>query len=289
LKQIRTFTTKKQIQEELQAVHNQGLRIGFVPTMGALHQGHTSLVELARESCDVVVCSIFVNPIQFNDPSDFAKYPKTLDKDLEQLQVAGCDMVYLPSVEEMYPSGIHAVPHYALGQLEALWEGEHRSGHFQGVCAVVQRLLAAVSPHALFMGIKDYQQVAVIRHVLKTLPTVPPVTLIVGDTVRESSGLAMSSRNTRLSAKHRLQAAAIYQGFLSIRKSLDNGAILHPIELSTNFRQSLLAAGFDSVDYIACCDPDTLEPLQQLDKTFVILVAATIGGVRLIDNHTFEL
>ena len=289
MKQIRTFTTKKQLQEVLRDTQYQGLRIGFVPTMGALHDGHIALVVHAKKSCDVVVCSIFVNPTQFNDPSDFAKYPKTIDNDLALLESAGCDMVYLPSVVEIYTQGESRVANYALGHLEALWEGAHRPGHFQGVCAVVQRLLEAVAPHALFMGKKDYQQVAVIRHLLKSLDLDHQVSLIACDTVRENSGLAMSSRNTRLSDQQKLQATAIFKGFLSIKKSLEANAINQPEELSASFRQSLLAAGFDSVDYIACCDPDTLEPLEQLDKTFVILVAATIGGVRLIDNHTFEL
>jgi pantoate--beta-alanine ligase len=289
LKQIRTFTTKKQLQEGLRDTQYQGLRIGFVPTMGALHDGHLALVEQAKKSCDVVVCSIFVNPTQFNDPSDFAKYPKTIDNDLALLESAGCDMVYLPSVEEIYLQGESRVANYALGHLEALWEGAYRPGHFQGVCAVVQRLLEAVAPHALFMGKKDYQQIAVIRHLLKYLDLDHQISLIACDTVRENSGLAMSSRNTRLSDQQKLEASAIFQGFLSIKKSLEANAINQPDELSASFGHSLLAAGFDSVDYIACCDPDTLEPLEQLDKTFVILVAATIGGVRLIDNHTFEL
>jgi pantoate--beta-alanine ligase len=289
LKQIRTFTTKKQLQEGLRDTQSQGLRIGFVPTMGALHDGHLALVGHAKKSCDLVVCSIFVNPTQFNDPSDFANYPKTIDNDLVLLESAGSDMVYLPSVEEIYPQGENIVANFPLGHLEALWEGAHRPGHFQGVCAVVQRLLEAVAPHALFMGKKDYQQIAVIRHLLKSLDLDHQIALIACDTVRENSGLAMSSRNTRLSDQQKIEAAAIYNGFLSIKKSLETNAINQPDELSASFRQSLLAAGFDSVDYIACCDPDTLEPLEQLDKIFVILVAATIGGVRLIDNHTFEL
>ena len=289
MKQIKTVTTKKQLQEDLDTVRNEGLSIGFVPTMGALHDGHITLVEHAKKSCDVVVCSIFVNPTQFNDATDFAKYPKTVERDLELLNAVGCDYVYLPSVEEIYPEGMHNIPHYELGDLETMLEGAHRPGHFQGVCAVVQRLLEAVGPHALFMGKKDYQQVAVIRQLLKILTLEPQVLLMACDTVREQSGLAMSSRNTRLSDKQKLQAAAIYKGFLSIKKLLEASTVNHPEEFSSSFGRSLLAAGFDSVDYIACCNPDTLEPLQQLDKTFVILVAATIGGVRLIDNHTFEL
>lgn len=257
--------------------------------MGALHMGHITLVEQAKKSCDVVVCSIFVNPIQFNDPADFEKYPKTIDKDLDILRAAGCDFVYLPSVEEMYPDGMVNTRHFDLGNLEKLWEGAHRPGHFQGVCAVVHRLLETVMPDALFMGKKDYQQVAVIRHLLKLVSLEQKVNLVSCDTVREASGLAMSSRNARLSEVQKKQATAIYQGFLSFEQSLEEASGTHPEFLIEQYRQSLIAAGFESVDYIACCDPLTLDPLGKLDRTFVLLVAATIGGVRLIDNHTFEV
>jgi pantoate--beta-alanine ligase len=265
------------------------LRIGFVPTMGALHMGHIALFEQAKKSCDIVVGSIFVNPIQFNDPADFAKYPKTVERDLEMLADAACDYVYLPSVEEMYPEGMSNTGRYDLGPLEEMLEGEHRPGHFQGVCAVVHRLLETVMPDVLFMGKKDYQQVAVIRQLLKLVSFQQHIELIACDTIREKSGLAMSSRNARLSEKQKIQATAIYQGFLSVRRSLDEGYRSDPDPLDDQFRQSLQVAGFEKVDYVAFCDPQTLISLNKLNQTFVLLVAATIGGVRLIDNHTFEL
>ncbi len=277
------------MQEDLESSRTQGLRIGFVPTMGALHEGHLALVSQAQKTCDVVVCSIFVNPTQFNDPADFVKYPKTVERDLELLNDIGCDYVYLPSVQEMYPQGLSTMNKYDLGQLEMLWEGAYRPGHFQGVCTVVQLLLEAVMPDALFMGKKDYQQVAVIRHVLGSFSLKHNVDLIVCDTVREESGLAMSSRNMRLTDRQKLQAAEIYKGFLSVQKLIEGGYRSGPKPLVELFKESLFAAGFETVDYVALCDPQTLTPIEQLHRSFVLLVAATIGGVRLIDNHTFEI
>ena len=251
--------------------------------------GHIALFEQAKKSCDIVVGSIFVNPIQFNDPADFEKYPKTLERDLEMLTTAACDYVYLPSVEEMYPEEMTNTDWSDLSKLENILEGEHRPGHFQGVCAVVHRLLETVMPDALFMGKKDYQQVAVIRQLLKLISFKPHIDLIACDTIREESGLALSSRNARLSEKQKIQATAIHQGFLSVKQSLEDGFRGDIEPLAKQFSQSLLSAGFESVDYVAFCDPQTLTSLNKLDQTFVLLVAATIGGVRLIDNHTFEL
>ncbi len=261
-----------QTQTELQAyLQSASKRIGFVPTMGALHEGHLSLIQTAKEQCELVVCSIFVNPTQFNDPSDFEKYPKTLETDLQKLLEVGCDVVYFPAIQDIYPDGMEGLPSYDLGNLERVLEGEFRPGHFQGVCVVVDRLLHAVQPDLLFMGQKDYQQVAVIERLLKI--SNHAVQLIACPTVRENSGLAMSSRNMRLSNEQREKAVAIYRGFESSGEA--------------EFRQKLVDAGFDSIDYIACCDPHTLETKSWKAKPCVILVAAFIGGVRLIDNQIF--
>ncbi len=246
-----------------------GGTIGFVPTMGALHAGHLALIETAKEQCDLVVCSIFVNPTQFNDPTDFEKYPKTLTSDLHLLTEMGCDVVYTPEVGDLYPTGMANLPHYPLGRLEELLEGAHRPGHFQGVCVVVDRLLQAVKPDNLYMGQKDFQQIAVVRRMLEI--TDSQVQLIACPTVREASGLALSSRNTRLSAEQKNQALAIYQGFNS--------------PSAAAFEAKLIASGFDSVDYVACCDPLTLENKPWGERPCQLLVAAFIGGVRLIDNQ----
>ncbi|MFD3277015.1 pantoate--beta-alanine ligase [Aquirufa echingensis] len=263
---MKQFQTQDSLKLYLQ---NTGGSIGFVPTMGALHAGHLALIKAAQAQCDLVVCSIFVNPTQFNDPSDFEKYPKTLANDLLLLSEMGCDVVYTPEVADLYPSGMTDLPHYPLGRLEELLEGAHRPGHFQGVCVVVDRLLQAVKPDYLFMGQKDFQQIAVVRKMLEI--TQSQVKLIACPTVREANGLAMSSRNTRLSAEQKTQALSIYRGFQSAS--------------AAEFEAALLANGFDSVDYIACCDPNTLENKPWGERPCQLLVAAFIGGVRLIDNH----
>lgn len=284
---MKIFETKLALQDFIDECRSKNASIGFVPTMGALHEGHMSLIKKSKESGAITVCSIFVNPTQFNDPKDFEKYPKTIQEDLENLEKAGCELVFLPSVAEMYPQGMNQLPQYPLGRLEELWEGAHRPGHFQGVCVIVHRLLEAVRPDILFMGSKDFQQVAVIQHLIANYSFEPPIKLISCETIREASGLAMSSRNVRLSEEQKKQALAIYQGFDIIRTALAKQAQVSIATLEKNFEQQLLDAGFDSVDYIAFADPNTLEPITDLSQTFVVLVAAFIGGVRLIDNQLF--
>ena len=258
---------------ELQSyLKSTGKTIGFVPTMGALHEGHLALIQASKDVCELTVCSIFVNPTQFNDPTDFEKYPVTLEADLEKLENSGCDVVFYPSVFEMYPNGFQNLPHYDIGFLETILEGKYRSGHFQGVCVVVDLLLQAVQPHKLFMGEKDYQQVAVVRKMLEI--TDSKVQLIPCPTVRSSTGLALSSRNARLSELQKEQALSIYKGFG-----------LTDLE---EFNYSLLQNGFDSIDYIACVDPSTMAEKTMGNKPYIILVAAFIGGVRLIDNKLFS-
>ena len=248
-----------------------GKSIGFVPTMGALHEGHLALIKASKASCQITVCSIFVNPIQFNDPTDFEKYPVTLAADLEKLEIEGCDVVFFPTVSEMYPDGTSQLQTYDLGTLEAILEGKHRPGHFQGVCIVVDLLIQAVQPHKLFMGEKDFQQMAVVQKMLEI--TGSDVELIPCATVRSPEGLALSSRNARLSSKQKEQALAIYRGF-----SLSSKA---------EFTQLLFDNGFDSIDYVACADPFTLHEKPYGEKPYIILVAAFLGGVRLIDNKSF--
>ncbi len=284
---MKIFETKLTLQDFIDECRSKNASIGFVPTMGALHEGHMSLIKKSKESGAITVCSIFVNPTQFNDPKDFEKYPKTIQEDLENLEKAGCELVFLPSVAEMYPQGMNQLPQYPLGRLEELWEGAHRPGHFQGVCVIVHRLLEAVRPDILFMGSKDFQQVAVIQHLIANYSFEPPIKLISCETIREASGLAISSRNVRLSEEQKKQALAIYQGFDIIRTALAKQAQVSIATLEKNFEQQLLDAGFDSVDYIAFADPNTLEPITDLSLTFVVLVAAFIGGVRLIDNQLF--
>ncbi|MFL0163300.1 pantoate--beta-alanine ligase [Aquirufa salirivi] len=284
---MKIFETKQALQDFIDGHRLKNTLIGFVPTMGALHAGHLSLIEKSKQHGTVTVCSIFVNPTQFNDPKDFEKYPKTLDEDIQKLELTGCEALFLPSVEEMYPEGMHQLPHYSLGRLEELWEGAHRPGHFQGVCVIVHRLLEAVRPDLLLMGSKDFQQVAVIRYLLAHYSFEPKIELISCETIREASGLAMSSRNVRLSPEQKIQALAIYHGFDMIRMAMLEQKTRNTEALEQQFGQQLLDAGFESVDYIAFADPISLEPITDLSQTFVVLVAAFIGGIRLIDNQLF--
>lgn len=240
------------------ALHRQrtsGQTIGFVPTLGALHEGHISLITISKKNTSLTVCSIFVNPTQFNDPKDFQKYPVTLEKDIDLLEKAGVDILFLPEVAEMYPHGTTNLENYPLGGLETLLEGKYRPGHFQGVCQVMQRLLNLVRPDHLFMGSKDYQQCMVVQRLLEIMGL--PATLHRCPIVREADGLAMSSRNVRLNPAQRANANAIYRALTAIREGW--GAAPVPI-LIENAIHTLEAAGF-RVDYVSIADAKTLEPL----------------------------
>ncbi|MFL5742942.1 MAG: pantoate--beta-alanine ligase [Flavisolibacter sp.] len=255
-----------------------GKNIAFVPTMGALHQGHLSLVGRARQS-GLVVCSIFVNPTQFNDPEDFRNYPVNIANDIELLVRGGCELLFLPSVEEIYPAGF-SKKQYDLGPIELTLEGAHRPGHFQGVCQVVDRLLQIVQPHDLFMGQKDYQQCMVIRKLIGLLGMEDKVNLVVVPTVREKDGLAMSSRNLRLSSEQRKKAPLLFETLNFIKDHLSQFSIP---ELKEQAKKELTNHGF-KVDYVEIADAQTLAPLQDCSGSCVALVAASTGKIRLIDN-----
>ncbi|WP_207493519.1 pantoate--beta-alanine ligase [Aridibaculum aurantiacum] len=274
------FTDINNLSQHIASLRSAGKTIGFVPTMGALHPGHLSLVALSKQQANITVVSIFVNPTQFNDPKDFEKYPVTTDNDIQLLEKSGADIVFLPSVKEIYPGGMQATMHYDLGELENLLEGKFRPGHFQGVAQVVHRLLDIVVPDVLFLGIKDYQQCMVIKRLLQLINH--QVTLVTGDTFRETTGLAMSSRNLRLSETEKQQATAIHKALLYIKENYKSRDLQ---ELEKEASDMLLSNGFDKVDYVAIADSDTLQPAMpgQQDK-LVALVAAFIGNVRLIDN-----
>lgn len=267
------------------ALFATGKRIGFVPTMGALHEGHLTLLQTARENTDFVIVSIFVNPTQFNDPKDFEKYPVTIESDILKLESAGCHLLFLPEVSTIYPKGTDNLETYDLGPLEALLEGVYRPGHFQGVAQVMHRLLTLVNPQLLFMGEKDFQQCMVVKRLieLKNLS----VKLITCPTQREEDGLAMSSRNRRLKDKERETASAIFQVMNTLATALQN-KIFEPETLLSEAQEALLKSGFDPIDYIAVAHPSNLLPYSRKDQLnglpAVILVAAYLGEVRLIDN-----
>jgi pantoate--beta-alanine ligase len=274
------FRQAAAISRYLNGVVGSGKTIGFVPTMGALHQGHLSLIEAAKSGNDCSVCSIFVNPTQFNNATDFAKYPITIANDINLLEAFGCAVLFLPDVAEIYPNGTALSTPYPLGDLEKVLEGQYRPGHFQGVCQVVERLLRIVQPQRLYLGGKDYQQCRVIQKLvaLKDLP----VSIEVCPTLREADGLAMSSRNMRLSPEARLRASAIFDTLQFLQQQLAPGELTPLIEEATT---TLTEKGFE-VDYIAFADAQSLTPRSVWDgqSAIVALIAAFCDGVRLIDN-----
>ncbi len=271
-----------ELQDELNSFRIKSKAIGFVPTMGALHQGHLSLVEESKAHTAVTVCSIFVNPAQFNDPKDYEKYPNTIDKDLDILQQAGADIVFIPSVNEVYPDGTKNLEHYDLGYLETILEGHYRPGHFQGVSQVMSRLLKIVLPDQLFMGQKDYQQCMVIQKLLHLTQLDQQINLQVCPTVRESDGLAMSSRNLRLNDQERKKAVGISKALEFAKTEIVAGNLTRlEIEATTLLTDS----GF-KVDYFEIAKADSLELINDWDgqTKLVALTAAFLNQVRLIDN-----
>jgi pantoate--beta-alanine ligase len=220
-------------------------QIGFVPTMGALHDGHIALIDRSKKDTAITVCSIFVNPTQFNNPGDYQKYPNTIEQDIVRLETAGCDALFLPSIAEMYPQGTAGLEQYDLGYLETLLEGKFRPGHFQGVCQVMFRLLSMVQPHKLFMGQKDYQQCMVVSRLLQLMQS--PTELITCPTLREADGLAMSSRNLRLSTEDRQKATTIYKCLTLIKQECNHATAWSVIK--EKVMALLTDAGF-RIDYV---------------------------------------
>ncbi len=258
-------------------------KIGFVPTMGALHEGHISLIEASKSHSNTTVCSIFINPTQFNQQADFDKYPITLTEDIQQLEQVDCDILFLPSLTEIYPNGTASNKLYPLGFLADILEGAFRPGHFEGVCQVVDRLSELVCPHFIFMGQKDYQQCKVVEQLLKMSHLNHQAKLITLPTFREKSMLAMSSRNKRLSTDDLEKAGELYQSLLYVINTLKPGNEKSSLQKATN---NLLQNGFDSVDYIALANANSLKLIEQWDglEPLVVLGAAFLNGVRLIDN-----
>ena len=259
-----------------------GLSIGFVPTMGALHAGHISLLEAAKSENTLTICSIFINPTQFNNQKDFENYPVTIEKDVYLLENAGSDILFFPSPDEIYPRAMQKPGLYDLGFLETILEGKYRPGHFQGVSQVVHRLLEIIRPDNLYLGQKDYQQVQIIKKLLSLTGLNESVKLTVCPTLREPDGLAMSSRNLRLSEEDRKKAVAISQVLGKIKKNLKSG---NTDPLIAEAKDFLAMQGFKT-DYIEIADSRTLEPVKNWDgsQKLIALAAASLNEVRLIDN-----
>ena len=273
------------LRERVATWKRDGLRVGFVPTMGNLHAGHHSLVHLAREHVDRVVASVFVNPTQFGPNEDFARYPRTPQADVDGLAAAGCAVAWMPTVETMYPHGVEASVRVVVPGVTEVLEGAHRPGHFDGVATVVARLFNQVQPDVAVFGRKDYQQLAVIRYMVRDLAF--PLEVVAGATQREDDGLAMSSRNQYLSPAERATAPILQQALQAMRAALDGGATR--IQVEAEARTRLDRAGFD-VDYVVVRRPDLGMPEPGPVRTgepLVALVAARLGRTRLIDNIEF--
>lgn len=280
---IETVNQLSRLREIVGGWKRAGLRVALVPTMGNLHAGHFSLIELARANADRVVASVFVNPTQFGPNEDFAQYPRTPDADRHGLAAAGCDVLWMPAVEQMYPLGTdHATRMHAPGISDVL-EGACRPGHFDGVCTVVARLFNQVQPDVAAFGRKDYQQLAVIRQMVADLAF--PIEILGAPIVREDDGLARSSRNQYLSAPERALAVELRRTLLQVRDECVAGKPRAAVQAAALAR--LQAAGFE-VDYCEVRLPDLAEPTRDDDGPRVALLAARLGRTRLIDNIEFQ-
>lgn len=277
---MKTFHFNDNLIEKISFFKNEGKEIGFVPTMGSLHQGHLSLIRLAKEQCDIVVCSIFVNPTQFNDSTDFNSYPKHEETDIKLLESESCDILYLPKVNEVYPNGL-VKQNYPLNQLANVLEGAFRPGHFNGVIQVVKRLFEIVLPDKAYFGIKDFQQLAIIRWMVDHYQI--PVEIVGGNIIRDKSGLALSSRNERLSEKEKESALKLSKSLFYIQKNYKKNSfmalratVLTELEEDSNIK----------VEYIELANSVDLTRLSKVEEasSVGVFIAAKVGDVRLIDN-----
>ncbi len=273
------LTDCQEVRDAVCEARRAGRSVGLVPTMGALHEGHLSLVRAAKEECDVVVATIFVNPTQFGPNEDLSEYPRTLESDMEALAVLDVDLVFAPSAEAIYPKGFST--HVEPPLVAQMLEGEFRSGHFRGVATVVLKLFNLVPATIAYFGQKDYQQSLVIRRMIKDLDL--PIEIRVCPIVREEDGLALSSRNVYLNATERKRALSLYASLRVARQLVEHGEANAAI-VRDRMRRVLNDAGITRVDYVAVVDAETLEKLDSIDGRAMALVAAHVGPTRLIDN-----
>jgi pantoate--beta-alanine ligase len=276
---MRTIYSPSAMTAWSQRLRREGVVIGFVPTMGALHEGHRALLRAARLKCDALVVSMFVNPIQFAPTEDLATYPRRLSQDRTICREEGVDVCFEPTPAAMYPKGFQTV--VTVPSVARRWEGETRPHHFGGVATVVTKLFGVVRPDVVWFGQKDFQQCAVVRQLVKDLNF--NIRLIVRPTFRERDGLAMSSRNVFLSTEERRLAPMLYQALLAGQRAIETG-VADPQAVQAMMRKVLEAQSAIHIDYLVICDPDTLEPLERIDRQAVILGAIRLGSVRLIDN-----
>lgn len=276
---MKVLKSKKTLIDYIERQREMGKKIGFAPTMGALHQGHLSLYKAAKKENDEVISSIFVNPTQFNNPDDFQKYPKTLEKDLELLEKAGVDAVYVPNVEEMYPDGLNSKK-YDFDGLENEMEGKYRPGHFDGVGTIVEELFRQVQPHNAYFGEKDYQQLAIIKKMVEK--TKLPVKIHGVPTLREEDGLAMSSRNVRLTETQRKEATIIYETLTKVKEWFK---VISLEEIKQRVTDIFRNSNFE-LEYFVIADEKTLKETDYFykDKNYRAFIVAYADTVRLIDN-----
>ncbi|MFW5945103.1 MAG: pantoate--beta-alanine ligase [Bacteroidota bacterium] len=273
------FNTTQSLQKKISDLKNGGNSIGFVPTMGALHQGHLSLVDACKRDNDITVVSIFVNPTQFNQREDYEEYPRDLDGDIKKLGDAGANIIFTPTENEMYPEPDNRV--FDFGQLDKVMEGRHRPGHFNGVAQIVSRLFDIVKPHQAYFGEKDFQQLAIIRELVSQLNM--DIEIIACPIVREADGLAKSSRNARLTEEQRKHAPKIAE---AIHKARDMAGEYSVDQVKQKVINELNQDPHIDVEYFEIVDEKTLQPIRQWDDTYYkrACVAAWVGRVRLIDN-----
>ena len=276
---MKVLKSKKTLIDYVERQREMGKKIGFAPTMGALHQGHLSLYKAAKKENDEVISSIFVNPTQFNNPDDFQKYPKTLEKDIELLEKAGVDAVYVPNVEEMYPDGLNSKK-YDFDGLENEMEGKYRPGHFDGVGTIVEELFRQVQPHNAYFGEKDYQQLAIIKKMIEK--TKLPVKIHGVPTLREEDGLAMSSRNVRLTETQRKEATIIYETLTKVKEWFK---VISLEEIKQRVTDIFRNSNFE-LEYFVIADEKTLKETDYFykDKNYRAFIVAYADTVRLIDN-----
>ncbi len=274
------FKSKKQLNEHLTLEKSTGIKVGFVPTMGALHGGHLSLIEDSKRDNDLTVCSIFVNPTQFNNKEDLIKYPRSIENDIKLLDDIECDILFLPEIEEIYGAENQGNEIYDLGYLDTILEGAHRPGHFQGVSQIMDKLLTIIPADNLYMGQKDYQQCLIVKKLIKDESF--GTTINLSPIVREADGLAMSSRNVLLTEFERAKAGLIYQCLVSIQAKKD----IQSFDIIKKECEEILERKGLQPNYVNIADAETLEILNNFEegRKMIALISVTLGKVRLIDN-----
>jgi pantoate--beta-alanine ligase len=276
---VKVANTIEELDAILEPFSAKDKPIGFVPTMGALHEGHLSLIKQAKAENEVVVCSIFVNPTQFNDPADLQRYPRPLEEDKKMLESVGCDVLFMPSVAQMYPNEDYSTLNEDFGKLDKVMEGASRPGHFAGMITIVNKLFMAVKPHNAYFGQKDYQQLAIVRRFIEK--HVIPINIISCPIVREPDGLAMSSRNRLLTPDERKRAVLIPQTMNKVKEMWSKSPAT---EIKEFVRAEFAKEGYLKLDYFEIADARTLQPIEDKSKPAVACIAVFDGKIRLIDN-----